>query len=185
VKFLMPAIQVFSLWLMLPLLSTLAAPPTASDFGHGAGKTPRHRLEKVAIVRIPGKGPGAAQQTGSVILRVSVEVASDGGARSRGLSGRRGLAENSGMLFVLDEGRPAAFWMKGMRFPLDLLYFDSNRKLIKILSGLQPCTDCPVYQSPEDTAYVIEVAAGSAGKYGIRTGDFFTYTGKAPGENGQ
>jgi uncharacterized protein len=173
-------IKVFPLPLIFFFLFPFAARAGAYD-GQDIAKTSR-RIANVAIARASEPGPGPAPQAGGAILRISVEVVSDAKARERGLSGREGLAEDSGMLFVLDEGRPAAFWMKGMRFPLDLLYFDKNRRLIKILSGLQPCTDCPIYRSPDDTAYVLEVAAGAARKYGIRTGDFLTYTDQKTGE---
>ncbi len=169
-------IQVLSRALVFSLLFLSAVPAVAEDHGSSDAHS---GVRAVAIMRSSG------QQDGKVIFRITAEVAADRETRERGLSGRGSLDENRGMLFILDAGRPAAFWMKGMRFPLDLLYFDGTGRLIKILGGLQPCTNCPVYRSPDDTAYVVEVAAGTAGKYGIRTGDYFTYAAPASGEHGQ
>ena len=51
-----------------------------------------------------------------------VEIADDRWERERGLSGRSHLSPESGMLFVPDDGEIGAFWMRGMRFPLDFIW---------------------------------------------------------------
>ncbi len=171
--------RVFSFSLIFSSLLQFAAGAMAADRGPVAYGAPSG-LEDVAIVRSSGKLPG------NVVFRMTAEVVVDREARRRGLSGRESLDENRGMLFVLDEGRQGAFWMKGMRFGLDLLYFDRGRKLIKILAGLQPCgADCPAYETPDAAAYVIEITAGTAQKYRIRTGDSFTRAPVSSGGQGK
>ena len=51
--------------------------------------------------------------------KISIEIAATQEARITGLSGRKSLAEDTGMLFVFDQKNTVrSFWMKGMEFPL-------------------------------------------------------------------
>ena len=51
-----------------------------------------------------------------------VELALSGPQRERGLSYRDGLPQSAGMLFDMGETIVPTFWMKGMRFPLDMVW---------------------------------------------------------------
>jgi uncharacterized membrane protein (UPF0127 family) len=166
---------------VLPLFLFFAAllfPAASSGSGNvpGDGISGGHTRE-IAIMR---QSASTAERR-NVIFRLTAEIASDREARRKGLSGRERPAENRGMLFVLDEGEPGAFWMKGMKFPLDLLYFDRHRRLIKILYGLQPCEMCPQYPTPAAAAYVLEIVGGTAARHDITTGSSFAFTGEGPG----
>ena len=57
---------------------------------------------------------GPAVAVGNAVFQV--EIADTPQLRSKGLSGRDGLADMSGMIFVFESGRASNFWMKGMRF---------------------------------------------------------------------
>lgn len=102
-----------------------------------------------------------------------VEVAQTPQDRQRGLMFRRGLPREQGMLFVQPPG-PAVFWMKNTYISLDLLYFDSDRRLLQILADVPPCVtpDCPIYPSETATVrYILEINAGEAARRGIQIGD--------------
>jgi uncharacterized protein len=109
------------------------------------------------------------------IAAFSVEVASGILERQKGLSGRSSLPLGNGMLFILDSTAEHFFWMKGMEFPIDILFFDESRVLSEVLAGLQPCGDCVQYKAPQNTAYALEVNAGTAGSLGIKKGDRFVF----------
>lgn len=51
--------------------------------------------------------------------------------RARGLSERETLCEDCAMLFVFDTPGLYGFWMKGMRFPLDILWIHDSRVVHK------------------------------------------------------
>jgi len=51
-----------------------------------------------------------------------VEIADTDILRAKGLSGRKNLNENSGMLFVYDKPEIRRFWMNDMYFDLDVLW---------------------------------------------------------------
>jgi len=51
-----------------------------------------------------------------------LEIAASNTERKRGLSGREGLCQECGMLFVFPQPGRYAFWMKDMRFSLDIIW---------------------------------------------------------------
>ncbi len=55
-------------------------------------------------------------------VKIIVDVADTAALREQGLSGRGGLEENHGMLFLFPVQGRYAFWMKDMRFPIDIVW---------------------------------------------------------------
>ncbi len=82
---------------------------------------------------------------GNVLLLV--EIANTPSAQQKGLSGRTSLPSDHGMLFVFDHEDYWGFWMVEMNFPLDIIWFNSNRQAVFIEQNLPPCTpqNCPVF----------------------------------------
>ncbi len=106
--------------------------------------------------------------------RYSVEVANDDAARARGLMFRDHLDPGSGMLFIHDREEPQAYWMKNTRIALDILYFDSEGRLVAQQRDVPPCSAgnrCPSYPSKLPALYVLELNAGTAAKLNLATGD--------------
>lgn len=79
----------------------------------------------------------------------------------------------NGMLFKLNDKKESVFWLKGMKFPLDILFFDRNKRVIDIFERLTPCDECVLIKPSKPAAYALEINAGTAKKYGIRIGDAF------------
>lgn len=101
-----------------------------------------------------------------------VEVAKDDASRIRGLSGREYMAGDQGMLFIFDEAGNHGFWMKGMKFSLDILWIRDNRIVgitqnIPISNKLFP----PAYYPPEPAELVLELNAGTVSKYNLQVHD--------------
>lgn len=103
----------------------------------------------------------------------TVEVVSTDASRQKGLSGRDGLASNSGMLFLFGEPGYDCFWMKDMKFDIDMLWFDEFQSLIHVQENASkstyPSSFCP--QTP--AKYVLEVPAGTVKQLGLQVGDRF------------
>src|SRR6476660_9003938 len=53
---------------------------------------------------------------------LTVELATTADQRTRGLSGRDSMPRDAGMLFDLGTTQNTSFWMKDMRFPLDMVW---------------------------------------------------------------
>jgi uncharacterized protein len=101
-----------------------------------------------------------------------VEIADSPPARTQGLSGRESLDVDAGMLFVFAEEQVQGFWMKGMNFPLDIIWIRGGT-VVGIDANLPPNNnqDRPLYFSPEPVDQVLEVNAGEAARRGIQVGD--------------
>ena len=112
------------------------------------------------------------------IAVIRVATVSDRKAMEKGLSGKPPIPDDFGMLFIIDSSREHFFWMKNMEFPIDILFFDKDRKLTEILTGLTPCEECTKYKAPEDTAYALEINAGMAEGFGIKAGDSIVFDEK-------
>jgi uncharacterized membrane protein (UPF0127 family) len=109
--------------------------------------------------------------------RYVVEVADSHEERARGLMFRDHLEPGTGMLFVHDTEQPLAYWMKNTKIPLDILYFDEDRKLVSVSRGVPPCllgNRCPNYPSRGPALYVLELNAGVASQIGAAPGDELT-----------
>jgi hypothetical protein len=111
--------------------------------------------------------------------RFSVELATDDASRQRGLMMRTALAPDHGMLFVFPHTGPQAFWMKNTLIPLDILYFDAERRLVSMQLEVPPCRadPCPTYPSDAPAIYVLELSAGTARRIGATTGDVLKIEG--------
>lgn len=100
---------------------------------------------------------------------IRAEVADDETERVLGLSGRDGLAENKAMLFVFEEPETHGIWMKDMKFAIDIVWLNKDKKVITISSNVKPDSYPKRYFPDSDSKYVIELAAGQASKLGIKT----------------
>jgi uncharacterized membrane protein (UPF0127 family) len=100
------------------------------------------------------------------------DIAETGEQRSKGLAIKDSLNEIEGMLFVFSEPRQYAFWMKDMKFPIDIIWLDSNKTVVHVEHSLDPCgpVSCETYRPGADSLYVLETVAGFADKYGVIEG---------------
>ena len=114
---------------------------------------------------------------GNVLL--IVEIVKTPADQQKGLSGRTSLASDHGMLFVFDHEDNWGFWMIDMKFPLDIIWFNSNRQVVFIEQNLPPCTpqSCPVFTPNVKAMYVLEVNAGFVAAHQITFGTPFTFLG--------
>lgn len=112
--------------------------------------------------------------------RFSVELATDDASRQHGLMMRTTLAPDRGMLFVFPRIGPQAFWMKNTLIPLDILYFDTERRLVSMQLDVPPCKadPCPTYPSDAPAIYVLELSAGTAQRIGAKPGDVLKIDGE-------
>ena len=131
-------------------------------------------------VYVPGEvGPRASDdwnriRVGDKIL--NLEVARSLIDRQRGLSGREPATfpSDTGMLFVFGKPGLHEFWMKDMKFPIDIIWLDENLKVIDIKEWAEPAsyyTDPPQNFVPQDLAqYVLETNAGFAESARLKIG---------------
>jgi uncharacterized membrane protein (UPF0127 family) len=103
--------------------------------------------------------------------RVALEIARTREEQSLGLGERDALAWNRGMLFVYDEPGFPRFWMKGMRFDIDIVWIRQDQ--ISEISHRVPHVpgqNGPIVAPQGLTDRVLEVPAGYAQSHGWRVG---------------
>jgi uncharacterized membrane protein (UPF0127 family) len=105
-----------------------------------------------------------------------LEIADTREKRVKGLSGRNELASNEGMIFIFDEVGSHGITMRGMRFPLDIIWLRNN-KVVEITDNVYPDTgfEPKVYYSDLQVDAVIELNAGAAGKLGLKVNDHLSW----------
>ena len=105
-------------------------------------------------------------------VNLIADVASTDIQQTKGLAVKDHLNENEAMIFVFTTPGNHAFWMKDMKFPIDIIWMDANKTVVHIEHSLNPCTpiSCPIYQPNVDSLYVLETVAGFANKYHIVEG---------------
>jgi hypothetical protein len=105
-----------------------------------------------------------------------VEVANTPAKREMGLQYRRELASDRGMIFLFASEAPQAFWMKNTAIPLDMIFINSDRKIVGIVEQAVPFSlDSRSVGAPSQ--FVLEINGGSATKLGIQTGDIVRFDG--------
>ncbi len=91
-----------------------------------------------------------------------VEIADTFLKKAIGLSFRKKLDKNKGMLFVFKKDQVISIWMFGVQIPLDIVWINDNNKVVHIEKNVQPCRGliCPVVFSKKSARYVLEINAG-------------------------
>ncbi|MDO8460841.1 MAG: DUF192 domain-containing protein [bacterium] len=91
-----------------------------------------------------------------------------------GLSGKDSLSQDYAMYFSFEKPDYYSFWMKNMKFPIDMIFLSNNR-IVTIYENLEPPSQDlkspPLYKSNEPADAVLEINAGLTKKYNIKVGD--------------
>jgi len=102
--------------------------------------------------------------------RIAVDLAETQEQRRDGLKGRRVLAPDEGMLFVFGKPGLYAFTMNGMLISVDMIWIGSDFSIVQIVEGARPSGPVSTYGGNKSAAYVLELGAGGAKRYGLRVG---------------
>ena len=120
----------------------------------------------------------------------NIELAETPERRTQGLSGRDSLAKGTGMLFIHDDERRYTFWMKDMRFPLDMIWIDARCTVADISAQVPPPEPGQSDRSLRlispnvPVLHVLEINAGAAAGEGISIGDPVRFAGTLEGRFG-
>ena len=106
-------------------------------------------------------------------LVLIADIAATDEQKTKGLAVKNSLAENEAMLFIFDNEAQHPFWMKNMKFPIDIIWIGSDKRVVHIEHNVQPCSSellCPTYKPVADSLYVLETVAGFAERHGVANG---------------
>ena len=103
---------------------------------------------------------------------VIVETVESEMKQAKGLGDRPCIKDNQAMLFVFDrqDTMEHCFWMKDMRFPIDIVWLSSEKQVIHVVSDVEPATYPASFCPGEASRYVFEVKSGQAAKLGLTVG---------------
>ena len=105
---------------------------------------------------------------------IRVELADTPAARTKGLAGRDTPTEVDGLLLKWESPDRHPIWMKGMRFPLDLVWLDADGRVVAALANVPPCLaePCQLYEpdGSERSVAILEMRAGGASVHGLASG---------------
>lgn len=107
---------------------------------------------------------------GDTIQHLDIEIADDDYQRETGLMYRQKMEGNQGMLFIFEEEQPRGFYMKNTYIPLDLIFLNSQNKVVNIAKDAVP-EDPSTIPSQAPAQYVLEVNAGLSELWNLEVGD--------------
>jgi uncharacterized membrane protein (UPF0127 family) len=102
--------------------------------------------------------------------RFTVEVAETPEQMEQGLMFRRTMAPDAGMLFDYKTPIVATMWMRNTLIPLDMLFVDTQGRIINIHERAVP-QSLDVIAAAGPVRAVIELNGGTAARLGIARGD--------------
>jgi len=106
---------------------------------------------------------------------ISMELAQTPADQSRGLSSRDAIEENQGMLFPFEVPFFPVFWMKDMRFSIDMIWIKGD-EVVDISADVAPepgvaDSQLRTYSPKVPADRVLEVKTGWASRNGLKIGD--------------
>lgn len=107
--------------------------------------------------------------------RIEVEIVNTIASTTQGLSGREEIG-TGGMLFIFPDKSRHYFWMKDMKFDLDIVWI-AGETIVDVSKNVPapepntPDNRLETYTTDHDIDKVLELPAGKAAEYGIDSGD--------------
>jgi len=148
----------------------------------------------LAVIKFTGVSsliPSFSKSDARTSIKESVfktEIARSEKEKEIGLSKRKSLDKDTGLLFVFDKKDKHAFWMKDMLFPIDIVYIEktssdsiTNGVIVDIIENVQapekgtPPSSLEIYTPQKEADLVLEINAGISKEKGLAIGDPVTF----------
>lgn len=109
-------------------------------------------------------------------LNVKARVADSAEKRKKGLSEIDSLPLSEGMLFAFEKEEAYGIWMKDMKFAIDIIWMDKDKKIVDIAKNVAPEPgkkerELTIYKPQRASLYVLEVNAGLTQLHDLEEGD--------------
>ena len=154
------------------LAAVLVVLTTLGGLAIGLGVVDLDGRDRATVVLYGADGPRGT---------VDVRIADSHLERYEGLSGTDPLGDGEGMLFVHPEEGEYAYVMRGMGYPLDIVFADANGTITRIHHAPLPPPGTPdrdLTRYPGRGKYVLEVPYGYTNRTGVRAGDRLVVVGR-------
>jgi len=128
------------------------------------------------VLFVPRPGQSKTHPLKTILLNhrtIQLEVVTSTADITLGLGNRASMPADRGMLFLFDHAGPYQFWMKGMHFPLDIIWLNHGT-VVDISANMPPPSSTTIIPAVHDpVAYadqVVELNAGLAAKDNLQIG---------------
>jgi uncharacterized membrane protein (UPF0127 family) len=101
-----------------------------------------------------------------------LEYADTPALRAQGLSGRESLPESVGLFFVFEESGLHGFWMKDMRFAIDMIWLDEAGVVVGLKEGATPASYPEVFYPEHPAHFVLEANVGFIARHDLKLDSF-------------
>jgi uncharacterized membrane protein (UPF0127 family) len=160
--------------LKAPAAKTASAPDRKPQIVLGGALLAAIVVALAGMIVYSWRGPETTLLTvGHKDLRL--EVADNPQSRTQGLSGRKRLPQDAGLLFVFDEPDEHCFWMKDMRFPIDIVWLDTDKRIVHIRENVDPDTFPKSFCPDQPAQYVLEFNTGTVSELGLSPGQSLAF----------
>ena len=113
--------------------------------------------------------------TDSVFKTLDIEIAETEYETQTGLMYRHMMESHQAMLFIFKKEQPRSFYMKNTEFPLDIIYINKKKEIVRIQKNAKPFDDKSL-PSSLPVLYVLEINGGLSDSWGINLGDSIEWT---------
>lgn len=107
------------------------------------------------------------------VVATKVEFADTLFRQMKGLMFRRSIPKDYAMIFDVRRERYVDIHMMFVKFPLDVVYLNRDRRIIDIKPALKPWVGFALPKSPAQ--YVIELPAGSVERAALKIGETLSW----------
>lgn len=136
------------------------------------------------FVARPAESPNASLPLDHALVSpngsaIKIRMADTVPEQELGLSYARSLAADQGMLFVFKTSAPHPFWMKDMRFPLDIIWLKSEGgryRVVTVDENLSPDSYPQAFSGTEPADAVLEINAFKSKAFDIVPGSYLSLT---------
>lgn len=95
--------------------------------------------------------------------------------REKGLGDIESLPSDEAMLFMFDVPERYGFWMKDMRFPIDIFWIDWLGRVVFIKESVLPSSYPETFIPNVPAKYVLETNVGFAHENRVKIGDEISF----------
>ena len=146
-------------WLRILTVIALTLLPKAASAADEVMRPPDYETTQIRLTPAVGAAP----------ISFTVKLAKTAKQRAYGLMYSLSLPAKTGMLFLFKDIKPRSFWMKNTPIPLDMLFFDADGGLVKLIPNATP-NSLLLRHSGVAAKYVLEIGGGEAARLNLIMG---------------
>lgn len=106
---------------------------------------------------------------------IIADIADTPETRLNGLSNRDSLDMGKGLLFIFENPGIHGFWMKDMKFSIDIAWINAEKQIVGIEKNVTPDTYPTTFYPPSLVKYVLETPAFYFDNENIKVGNFLSF----------